>query len=104
MGAMVNSQSVSAPAAGLRCHHCGRPVEQTWHTRNSYKVDYYSLYTGEVEEALINVDDEAPPITYQRLLRSVEVVTCVDCYRDPSVQQERERRFRPELAEGKRDG
>ena len=94
---MVTSRSMSATVALLRCNHCGRQVEQTWHTRTSYKVDYYSLYTGEVEEALIKIDDETPPISYQRLLSSIEVVTCVDCYRDPTVQRERERRFRPEV-------
>jgi len=99
MGDMAALRAPSETRAALRCNHCGRPVAETWHSRTSYTVDYYSLYTGEVEEALIKVDDETPPITYQKLLNSIHVVTCVDCYRDPVVRRERERRFRPELAE-----
>ena len=77
-------------------------MQETAHTRNSYHVDYYSLHTGDVEPLLVKVDEEEAPLTFQRLLNSIEVVTCVDCYRDPEVQRERERRFRPELSGGGR--
>lgn len=80
----------------LRCDHCGRPVSVTRHTRFAYRVDYYSLHTGEVEATTLKTDDERESITVQKLLTAVDVITCVDCYRQPAVQADRERRFRPE--------
>jgi len=74
-------------------------VKETSHTRNSYHVDYYSLHTGDVEPLVVKVEDDEPPVTFQRLVNSTVVVTCADCYRDPQVQRERERRFRPEMFE-----
>lgn len=83
----------------LRCHHCGREVAETVHTRSSYRVDYYVLHTGDVEPmTLVRSDDVAPLVTFLKLLRPSEVVTCVDCYRQPQVREERELLFRPELA------
>jgi hypothetical protein len=99
---MTTVRSLSSSAAPLRCVHCGRPVKETFHTRSSYQVDYYSLHTGDVEPLVVRVDEDEPPVTFQRLVNAVEVVTCANCYRDPAVQQERERRFRPELAGGGR--
>jgi hypothetical protein len=99
---MTTVRPTSSSAAPLRCNHCGRSVKETSHTRSSYQVDYYSLHTGDVEPLVVRVDEDEPPVTFQRLVNSVEVVTCVNCYRDPVVQQERERRFRPELADGGR--
>jgi hypothetical protein len=82
----------------LRCHHCGREVSETTHTRSSYQVDYYLLHTGEVEPVTIQrTDDPASAITALKLLRVTTVVTCADCYRQPQVRQERELLFRPEL-------
>src|SRR3972149_6623044 len=83
----------------LRCHHCGREVSETTHTRSSYRVDYYLLHTGEVEPMTIQrTDDPAGAITVLKLLRAITLVTCADCYRQPQVQEERELLFRPELS------
>ena len=83
----------------LRCHHCGREVTETMHTRSTYRVDYYALHTGDVEPmTLARPDDTAPLVTFLKLLRPVEVVTCADCYRQPEIRKERELLFRPELA------
>jgi hypothetical protein len=92
--------STAAVAKGaLRCTHCGREVTETIHTRSSYRVDYYALHTGEVEPmTLSRTDDTAPLVTFLKLLRPSEVVTCSECYRQPQIREERELLFRPELA------
>ncbi|HVM96899.1 MAG TPA: hypothetical protein VMT89_10945 [Candidatus Acidoferrales bacterium] len=81
------------------CHHCGRPVRDTTHTRADYSVDYYGLHTGDVEPVQLQNRDDGESTTILRLVRPYEVFTCVECYRKASVQDERERLFRPELAE-----
>jgi hypothetical protein len=88
----------SSPAhrTNLRCEHCGRAVAETTHTRSDYRVDYYSLATGDVEPCTLTSEDGQYRITFQKLIRPFEMVTCVDCYRDPGVRRDRERRFRPE--------
>jgi hypothetical protein len=81
-----------------RCHHCGRQVAETIHTRSTYRVDYYALHTGEVEPATIaRRDDPEDIVTVMRLVRAWEIFTCVDCYRSSGVRRERERLFRSEL-------
>ena len=82
-----------------RCNHCGRVVHETVHTRSKCRVDYYELHTGQVEAALMRRGEDGPVQVYQRLLVPEQVVTCADCYRNPVIQDERERRFRPELFE-----
>jgi len=83
----------------LRCTHCGREVAETLHTRSSYHVDYYLLHTGEVQPTTVaRPDDPAGVITILKLSRVNIVVTCADCYQQPSVRQERELLFRPEQA------
>jgi len=82
-----------------RCDHCGRLVKETVHTRSSYRVDYYELHTGPVEPATLRHGEDGPVQIYQRLLVAERVVTCSDCYQDPAVQEEREKRFRPEAYE-----
>lgn len=88
----------SSPAhrTNLRCEHCGRAVVETTHTRNAYRVDYYSLATGDVEPCTLTSEDGQYRITFQKVIRPFEVVTCIDCYGDPEVRRDRERRFRPE--------
>jgi hypothetical protein len=82
----------------LRCHHCGREVAETMHTRSTYQVDYYALHTGDVEPTtMAHSDDPADLVTVMRLVRAVEVFTCVDCYQRPSVRRERELLFRTEV-------
>ncbi len=80
----------------FRCDHCGRPVDETRHTRTSYRVDYYALHTGAVEECSLMTEDGQRSTTYLKLINQVDVVTCADCYRHEAVQLEREQRFRPE--------
>ena len=81
------------------CHHCGRAVHDTLHTRADYQVDYYGLHTGDVEPVQLQRHDDGETMTILRLVRPYEVFTCVECYRKASVQDERERLFRPERAD-----
>ena len=93
--------SAGGPAsrAPLRCSHCGREVSGTTHTRADYHVDYYALHTGEVEPVAVHApDDPEHTLIVLRLIRPIDVYTCVDCFAEPAVRSERERRFRPELA------
>ena len=91
--------STAITRGALRCTHCGREVTETMHTRASYRVDYYALHTGDVEPmTLAPTDDSRPLLTVFKLLRASDVLTCVDCYRQPQVRQQRELLFRPELA------
>ena len=91
--------STAITHGALRCTHCGREVAETMHTRAAYRVDYYALHTGDVEPmTMATTDDSAPLVTFFKLLRPSDVLTCVDCYRQPQVRRERELLFRPELA------
>jgi hypothetical protein len=85
-----------APRADWRCVHCGRTVRETVHTRSRYTVDFFELHTGPVEESSFRHGEDGPVQLFQKLLASELLITCADCYRDPSVQEERERRYRPE--------
>ena len=81
-----------------RCHHCGRKVGDTLHTRSTYRVDYYTLHTGEVEPTtMARSDDPSDVVTVMRLVRACEILTCADCYRQAPVRRERELLFRTEL-------
>jgi hypothetical protein len=83
----------------LHCDSCGRPVCETTHTRGDYRVDFYSMHTGDVEAASMSVDDGDRTVVYQKLIRAVEIVICADCYRDPAKRDRREKDFRPEIVE-----
>lgn len=83
----------------LHCDSCGRPVSETTHTRSDYRVDFYSMHTGEVEESSMSVDDGDRSVVYQKLIRPVEILTCADCYRDPKKRPRLDREFRPETVE-----
>jgi hypothetical protein len=74
-------------------------VGETRHTRTSYRVDFYEMHTGDVEPCSLLVDEGERSISFFRLLRAQEIITCADCYRDATVQRERERRFHPERVE-----
>ncbi len=88
----------------LHCAHCGREVAETTHTRTAYRVDYYSLHTGDVEPVtMARPDDPSEAVTVLRLVQATNVVSCADCYRQPQVQRAREVRFRPELAAAEQD-
>ena len=79
----------SSPEPVLRCTHCGRPVQPTTHTRESWRVDCYLQQTGEVEPAVYRRLEEGTGIEYLRLVRPELVVTCADCYRRPDVRTAR---------------
>jgi hypothetical protein len=100
---MVVAETISSHVQHLRCDHCGRSVKETLHTRTTYTVDYYSLHTGPVETCSLVTDDGERRLTFQKLLSTKEVITCVDCYRRDEVQRDRELRFRSELASIERD-
>lgn len=83
------------------CHHCGREIEETKHTRSSYRVGSYELHGGEVEEVTrVQPEEEGGTMTYLRLLEPRVFYTCADCYRLRAVSEERELLFRPELRAG----
>jgi hypothetical protein len=90
--------TVDGGKSAPRCNHCGREVAETVHTRSAYRVDYYALHTGEVEPTTMpSRDDASQVITVLKLLRPSDIVTCADCYRQPSIRNARELLFRPEL-------
>ena len=79
-------RETGAPPA-LRCIRCGAAVEGTRHTRTTYTVGYYLLHTGRTTEVtLLGRDDEAP-ITYRRMLDSVDVVSCPGCFDEPAIRR-----------------
>lgn len=81
-----------------RCHHCGREVGETRHTRSSYKVGYYDLHGGDVEMVTkVRPEEEGGTMTILRLVHPTEFYTCGECYGLPAVVGEREHLFRPEL-------
>lgn len=81
----------------LRCNHCGRAVRETLHARESWSVDYYLLHTGEVEPTTLASEALGGVISFLKLIRPIDVITCADCYRDPAVRGDLDKRFRPEL-------
>ena len=84
--------------SALHCDHCGRMVRETQHTRSAYTVDYYSVRGGNGEVCSFIGEDGQRGATYIKLLDPREVTTCVQCYRQSSVQSERDRCFQPERA------
>jgi hypothetical protein len=80
----------------LHCDHCGRAVRETQHTRTSYTVDYYSVHGGHGEVCSLLGDAGQRASTYVKLLDRLDVISCVQCYRQESVQAERDRCFQPE--------
>jgi hypothetical protein len=93
---MPPREPVRPAESALRCDHCGRPVSETRHTRTSYAVDYYSVHSGHGEVCSFTTDDGQRGGAYVKLLDRFDVITCVQCYGQPSVRAERERCFRPE--------
>jgi hypothetical protein len=74
-------------AAARRCAHCGRGVEETWHTRTGYEVDHFVLHTGTSEIVTpVRAGDDERLESYERLTSVAEVVTCRQCYRLPAVR------------------
>lgn len=80
-----------------RCHHCGREVDETKHTRFSYRVDYYEVHGGAVEAvAMRRSEDDPEATTVFRLIAPTEAYTCVGCYRLKEALDERALLYRPE--------
>jgi len=72
----------------MQCSHCGREVFGTVHTQKTFKVDFYLLHTGETQwEFLVTRKPDAPPLRYRKLIRAVDVFTCVQCYARPEIRQ-----------------
>jgi hypothetical protein len=79
---------VSPPESGvLRCSRCGAAVEGTRHTRTGFTVGHYVLHTGPTGEATVRRRDDEAPLTYRRLLGTVEVVSCAACFARPEVRR-----------------
>lgn len=95
---MPARDSVRTADGSLKCDHCGRPVSETLHTRTSYVVDYYSVYSGHGEVCRVNADDGQRSVAYVKLLDRFDITTCVECYGQPAVRADREERFHPERA------
>ena len=80
-------QSDAQPPRIGTCRQCGRVVHETVHTRTTSAVDGFVLNTGPTEPTAVRkADSDAVDFVYQRLLRPVRVVVCVDCLRDPAVR------------------
>jgi hypothetical protein len=81
----------------LQCSHCGREVKPTVHLRNAnpgYRVDYYLLITGDLEEvAMKNPRDESEVMEFYKLNNPRQVITCSECASRKSVQEELQRLF-----------
>jgi hypothetical protein len=101
---MPPREPLRAVEATLRCDHCGRVVRETQHTRTDYTVDYYSLYSGHGEISAFVGEDGQRIGSYVKLFDRFDVISCVDCYAQPTVQAELERRFRPERGESAAQG
>jgi len=61
-------------SGGLRCSQCGATVRGTRHTRTGYTVGHYVLHTGRTGEATRRRRDDEAPLTYRRLLDTLEDV------------------------------
>jgi len=93
---MSSRELVRAAEPVLHCDHCGRAVHETQHTRTAYTVDYYSLHSGRGEVCSFVGEDGQRGGSYVKLLDRFDVITCAQCYRQATVQAERDRRFQPE--------
>jgi hypothetical protein len=71
-------------------------VEETFHTATGYRVDYYSLHTGDVEPASLTTEGGAQ-MSFFKLLAPIEIVTCANCYQLAAVQRERAERTLAEV-------
>jgi len=96
----IATSMAPASSAPRRCHHCGREVEETKHTRTSFRVGCYEIYSGDVEEVTKQRSEDDPElVTILRVTVPHDAFTCADCYHLPGVAAERDQLFRPETAE-----
>lgn len=81
----------------MNCSHCGREVRATVHQRKKdpgYRVDYYTLWTGELEEvAMKNPRDESEIMEFYKLNEPRRVITCSDCEAKKDIRKELDRLF-----------
>jgi transcription elongation factor Elf1 len=81
----------------VQCSHCGREVKATVHFRKAdpgYRVDYYLLWTGDLEEvAMKNPRDESEIMEFYKLNNPRKVITCSECAQKSEIQAELERLF-----------
>ncbi len=81
----------------MQCSHCGREVKATVHAREEdpgYRVDYYLLLTGDLEEVSIkNPRDESDVMEFYKLKNPRRVITCSDCLGKKEVSGELDRLF-----------
>lgn len=82
-------------SAERSCSYCGRKVKDTLHWRESYRVDFHFLYTGDVERERMTSDEEGRERYLVRLLRPRWVFACVDCYARPEVRDDWETWLEP---------
>jgi hypothetical protein len=85
-------------ADNLKCQFCGREVKPTVHSKKlpqGYKVDYYLVWTGELEPVIINnPKDEREMSQFYKVEKLHAVVACTDCYQKQEVQDEMESQFK----------
>ena len=67
-------------------------MHETVHTREGFRVGFYELYTGDVEE-VHRASEVEDPLYFQRLVRPRYMVTCATCYARPEVRAERDLLF-----------
>src|SRR5262245_57639307 len=87
MMAQAGARPDGDPANALRCTRCGTAVDGTHHTRTGYTVGHYVLHTGPTEETTIRHGIDDTTLTYRRLVRPVEVVSCPACFGDPATRR-----------------
>lgn len=74
--------------ASRGCSYCGRRVRGTLHWRESYRVDFHFMYTGEVEQERMASDDFGEPRYLVRLLQPRLILACIDCFSRPEVRKD----------------
>lgn len=80
-------QPGSGVAPVLRCDWCGVAVEDTRHTRTTYTVGHYRLFTGRTEEASRRRREDEDPVTYLRMLDATVMTACPPCFARPDVHR-----------------
>lgn len=72
----------------MQCYHCGREVQGTSHSQKTYKVDYYLLHTGYSQwDYLLSSKPDTLPLRYLKLIRPIDVLTCIQCYARGEIRQ-----------------
>ncbi len=72
----------------IACHYCQRAVHPTLHGRTGARVDYYRTVTGPGHTEVREDSRTGAPLRVLRVERTVELLTCRDCWEKPAVQAE----------------